>query len=114
MANKASASRVLKYHDRVNELKAARRKAILMIAFWIVLTFVDWIGGITIFYQDKTIGLEPVFWGIILGIFLICFIGEFIAFRKFKKLDEEYTEAKSRYEKLAGSNKVNPEDLKAE
>jgi len=105
MTVKASASRIERYSDNVAELKASRRKWILMIAFWITLCLVDWIAGIIIFYQDKTIGLEPVFWVILLGIFLVCFIGEFFAFQKFTKANKAYHEAVDRYEKLIGKPK---------
>ena len=105
MAIKASASRIERYSANVDELKAARRKGILMIGFWITLCLVDWIAGIMIFYHDKNIGLEPIFWVILLGIFLVCFIGEFFAFQKFTKANKAYHEAVDRYEKLIGKPK---------
>lgn len=106
MVTKASASRVERYTSNVEELKSSRMKAILLIALFIVITFVDWIGGIMIFYHDKNIGLEPLFWAVLLGIFIICFIGEFIAFRKFTKVNDQYHEAVKRLEALGKSSKI--------
>lgn len=109
MAVKASASRIERYSANVDNLKSARTKAILFLVMWGVLVFADWIIAMIIFYQDKTIGLEPVFWFVMIGLMFVCFVGEYFAYRKFSKVNDDYHEAVSRYEKLTGSNKIDQE-----
>lgn len=105
MANKASATRIERYSSNVDELKSARTKAILFLVMWGVLVFADWIIAMIIFYQDKTIGLEPVFWFIMIGLMFVCFIGEYFAYRRFAKINDEYHEAVAKFEKLTGRAK---------
>ena len=106
MATKASETRIERYSQRVEELKAARRKAVLFLIMWGVLVFADWIIAMIIFYQDKNIGLEPIFWFVMLAGMLICFVGEYFSYRKFSAVSDDYHEALDRYEKLTGKNKA--------
>lgn len=61
MAGKTSDARIERYFGRVEAFQAEKKKALRGVILWIALVIIDCIGGVFVFYQDESIGYEPVF-----------------------------------------------------